>query len=93
MQVADLGAEVGDFGNQHLVLFDQDVGSDQTGEEGQAVHGESLHVIAKEKAIPRPDAGEMGLRIVQQMQQKCPRMSANVRECPRLSALGSWRPD
>ena len=51
-------------------------------------HGESLHVIAKEKAILRPDAGEMGLRIVQQMQQKCPQLSANVRVCPLWEVIG-----
>ena len=88
--VAVFGSEEGVLSDQHLVLFDQDVGSDQTGEERQAVHDESLHVIAKEKAIPRPDAGEMGLRIVQQMQQSRPGMSACVRVC-QLSevALGN----
>ena len=86
---AVFGSEEGILGDERLVLFDQNVGSNQTGEEGQAVHGaekpaklalasngSSLHVIDKEKAILRPDAGETGLRIVQQMQRVCPRMSA-----------------
>jgi len=86
-QVDDLGREVGDLGDQGLVLPGQDGGGDQAGEEREAVHVGGGPVsgsvaggrpIGKERAEPRLIAGVQGLRIVQQMQHVRPQMSTFV---------------